>query len=125
MDGNAEQVRQVADQMAEAILARLKSEIPTLDKIEERIEEKIAHALTETEVKFNRRLIGAVFANAIPMIIAAFFMGGLWVKFSGVPQLLDGRGHWLRSTEVRVTALEAWAVRQGEYEKPPTMVTPP
>lgn len=110
----------VAAQLADAIYEKLRRESPSQAAIDERIE----HAFLQIENKLNRKLLGVLFANSVAMLVVAFFLGGLWIQFSGVPQTLEGRGIWIRATEQRLQSLESWAVKQGTYEKPPAMVVP-
>lgn len=105
VDGNAEQVRAVADHLAESLYRKLHDDLVS----EDRIDEKIVHALTELETRVNRKLLAAIFANAIPMIAAAFFMGMLWSKFSDVPEMIVADRAWMALMEARVNQLEVWA----------------
>lgn len=133
MDGNAEQARAIASQLADAVFEKLRGELPThkdIEALKEKIpteadiDERITQAFVVVENKLNKKLLGVLLANAAALVGVAFLLGGLWVKFSGVPQVLEGRGVWIRSTEIRLQALESWATKQGGYEPPPPMVLP-
>lgn len=120
--GDAAQVRMIVEQVLDAERA---INGDGFEKIERHINRTIESSIVALEAKMNRRLLGAIFANAIPMIIAAFFMGGLWVKFQDVPGILEGRGTWMRHTEDRIMALERHADRQDStYVKPETVILP-
>lgn len=119
--------------MADALFDKLKRELPTHKDIEAlkqlipdqaAIDERITNAFVLVENKLNKKLLGVLLANAAALIGVAFLLGGLWVKFSTVPQVLDGRAVWMRSTEIRLQSLENWAAKQDGYEKPPALVVP-
>lgn len=112
MDGNAEQVRAIAMVLAEQIEARL-SERLSLDSIDERIDAKIAASEERQWGKVQKLAL----AQSVPVIIGAFFLGGIWVQLKDVPATLEGRGQWMGTVEERVGALERWARGQG-YQKP-------
>lgn len=117
--GDAVMIRRIVEQVVSATQELEKR------NLDERIAEHIETAVEKVELRMNRRLLGAVIANAIPMIVGAFFLGGLWVKFAEVPSVLDGRAVWMRNMETRTIELERHADRTDPlYEKPDTVILP-
>ena len=110
-NGNSEQIRIIAEQLVAAF-----SQNPPrhfMDKMDERIEEK----LTSHQARFENRILRWLIAQFVAIAVAAFFLGGLWIQMAAVPATLSERGEWMNGRERWEQSVESWAEPQGF--KPP------
>lgn len=121
-----EQIRRIVEQVVSAadnIHERRMVEIVD-HHIETVVCGQISQAVADSEARTNKRLLVALGANLIPLIVGVFFLGQLWERFENVPRVLDGRAVWIRNTEARISALETHAAKDGTYTKPEAIVLP-
>ena len=119
-DGNAEQVRLIAAQIAEAMSNRqggLHDDIEQLKKeLDHRIDSKIDAAVTK--MKF--WVISAVLTQIVAMLQVIFFLGGIYTTNTAaldsirkLQAVLEQRGVWMSERERFEQAVEQWAVPKG------------
>lgn len=130
-DGNAEQVRVIAAQIAEAMSNRqagLHDDIAILkEELDRRIENKIDAAVTK--MKF--WVISAVLTQIVAMLPVIFFLGGIYTTNTAaldsirkLQTVLEQRGTWMSERERWEQSVEQWAGPKG-FEPPRYRVTPP
>lgn len=130
-DGNAEQVRIIAAQIASAMTERqggLHDDIEQLKReLDHRIDSKIDSAVTK--MKF--WVISAVLTQIVAMLPVIFFLGGIYTTNTAaldsirkLQAVLEQRGVWMNERERFEQSIEQWAVPKG-YEPPRYRQTPP
>lgn len=118
LDGNAEQVRAISDQLAEAIERRRGGLSPddVIEKLNARIDEKVSAA--ETRLKY--WVVVAVLTQLVAMLPIIFFLGGIYSTnntslsiLQRQQAMLEKRGQWMQQRERWEQSVESWATPKG------------
>lgn len=130
-DGNAVQVRAVAEQVAEAVTQRSHLFSEEFARLETHIDTRIAAAVTVSEHKLKLWVIGGVITQLIPMLPIIFFLGGIYNTNSAAITMLqkqqtqlEQRGQWMNERERWEQSIEQWAEPKG-YVPPRSRETAP
>jgi hypothetical protein len=124
-DGNAEQVRLIAAQVAEAMeLSRgggWKREITSLkEDLERDIDVKIDSAVTR--MKF--WVISAVLAQVVPLVPIIFLLGGIYATNNAALELMKKQQEVLESYGARMNERDIWQQGVEQWAGPKGFVPP-
>ena len=124
MDGNAEQVRAVATQLADAFAQNQMPASDQLRHLEERIDAKIDAKVDAAVVKMKFWVISAVMTQVVAMLPIIFFLGGIYNTNNTALEmlrkqqgLLEKRGEWMNQRDRWEQSIEQWAEPKG-YQPP-------
>ena len=122
--GNAEQVRAVAAQLADAFGQAHHNMPEQLRQLEERIDAKIDNKIDAAVTKMKFWVISAVLTQIVAMSPVIFFLGGIYNTNSAALDmlrkqqvLLEKRGEWMSERERWEQSVELWAEPRG-YQPP-------
>ena len=123
-DGNAEQVRAVATQLADAFGQNQNNVPEQLRQLEARIDAKIDSKIDAAVTKMKFWVISAVLTQIVAMSPVIFFLGGIYNTNNTALDLLrkqqsviEKRGDWMNEREKWEQSMELWAGPKG-YEPP-------
>ena len=120
MDGNAEQVRAVATQLADAFAFNHPNMPEQLRQLEERIDAKIDTKIDAAVTKMKFWVISAVLTQIVAMLPVIFFLGGIYNTNATALDMLrkqqaviEKRGEWMNQRERWEQSIEMWAEPKG------------
>ena len=123
-DGNAEQVRAVATQLADAFGQNQNNVPEQLRQLEARIDAKIDSKIDAAVTKMKFWVISAVLTQIVAMSPVIFFLGGIYNTNNTALDLLrkqqsviEKRGDWMNEREKWEQSMELWAGPKG-YQPP-------
>ena len=123
-DGNAEQVRAVATQLADAFGQNQGNVPDQLRLLEKRIDAKIDAKIDAAVTKMKFWVISAVLTQIVAMSPVIFFLGGIYNTNTTALEmlrkqqaLLEKRGDWMNERERWEQSMEMWAEPKG-YQPP-------
>ena len=97
--GDEAQVRLIIEQTAEAVISMMGDRVFGEEKIKQIVEDEVKKNTNDLMANINKRFLFIVLGNVIPMLLGAFFLGGLWMQFADIPSMLEGRGLWMQRQE--------------------------
>ena len=120
LDGNAEQVRAVATQLADAFGQAHNNMPEQLRQLELRIDAKIDDKVDSAVAKMKFWVVSAVLTQVLAMIPVIFFLGGIYSTNSDALAMLqklqvviEKRGNWMNERVQWEQSMETWAEPKG------------
>ena len=119
-DGNVEQVRVIAAQIAEAMSIRQGGLHDDIEKLKEQLDHRIDSKIDAAVTKMKFWVISAVLTQIVAMLPVIFFLGGIYTTNTAaldsirkVQTVLEKRGTWMSERERFEQAVEQWAEPKG------------